>query len=127
VNIGTVRYHLFILGINHRIAVQKTGQKFVRYFPNSGTYSKDEQMIMSLLRREALRRVIETLMARPGLSNCELSHQLGLPESAMSKYMKELSSKGIIIKERASGGRLAYAIKDEYREKVAIAIKRIGD
>ena len=125
VNIGTVRYHLFILGINHRIAVQKTGQKFVRYFPNSGTYSKDEQMIMSLLRREALRRVLGILMEHPGLSNGELSDQLGLPESAMSKYMKELCSKGIILKEQASGGRLAYAIKDEYKEKVAVAMKRI--
>ena len=127
VNIGTVRYHLFILGLNHRVAIQKTGQKFVRYFPNSGTYSKDEQMILSLLRREAPRRVIEKLMESPGLSNGELSDQLGLPESAMSKYMKELCSKGIILKEQAPGGRLAYAIKDEYKEKVADAIKNIGD
>lgn len=126
-NIGTARYHLFILGINHRVAVQKTGQKFVRYFPNSGTYSRDEQMLMSLMRREALRRVLEKLMETPGLSNSELSRQLDLPESAMSKYMKELHSKGIISKEQASGGRLAYAIKAEYIEKVAFALQHVSN
>ena len=46
-NLGTVRYHIFILGLNHRIVAYQADGKHVRYFINSGTYSKEEQMIMS--------------------------------------------------------------------------------
>ncbi|HEY3422894.1 MAG TPA: PQQ-binding-like beta-propeller repeat protein, partial [Methanocellaceae archaeon] len=35
-NIGTVRYHLFILRMNHRIVEHHSDIKYVRYFTNSG-------------------------------------------------------------------------------------------
>ncbi|WP_174589704.1 winged helix-turn-helix transcriptional regulator [Methanocella conradii] len=124
-NKGTVRYHLFILGINHRIAVQRADKKFVRYFPNSNSYSEEEQMLMALLRRESIRRVMEALMKRPGLSNVELSRELDLPESAMSKHMKELCSRGIVDKRRMPGG-ISYHIKEEFRGLIARALDQSG-
>lgn len=124
-NKGTVRYHLFILGINHRIAVQRADKKFVRYFPNSSSYSEDEQMLMALLRRENIQRAMEALMKRPGLSNVELSRELDLPESAMSKYMKELCSRGIVDKRRMTGG-ISYYIKEEFRGLIARALDQSG-
>jgi predicted transcriptional regulator len=124
-NKGTVRYHLFILGLNHRIESQKADKKFVRYFPNSNSYSDEEQRLMALLRRESIRRVMEALMRRPGLSNVELSRELGMPESAMCKHMKELCSKGIVDKRSAHGG-VSYRIKEELRDPIARALNRTG-
>lgn len=125
INKGTVRYHLFILGVNHRVASQKADKKFVRYFPNSNTYTKDEQTIMSLMRREPIRKVLETLAKKPGLSNIQLSKELSLPESAMSKHMKELYVKGIVMKQPMPGGTLAYDIRDEYKGHVLKAMERM--
>jgi hypothetical protein len=61
VNIGTVRYHLFILGTNHRIVAHHTGEKFVRYFTNAGTFSDRERTIISLLRRDVTGKVLRLL------------------------------------------------------------------
>lgn len=40
-NIGTVRYHLMILSLNHRV-VAYNDNKYVRYFINSNTYRRGE-------------------------------------------------------------------------------------
>jgi len=122
-NKGTVRYHLFILSVNHRIASHKADKKFVRYFPNAGSYSKDEQQLMSLLRRDTIRRVMEALLRKPGLSNVQLSEELDVPESAMSKHMKELYTKGIVDKRRQAGG-VYYCIRDDVRGLVVKALER---
>ena len=126
INKGTVRYHLFILGVNHRIASQKADKKFVRYFPNSNTYSKDEQLIMSIMRREAMRKALKALIDRPGMSNIQLSKELNLPESAMSKHMKELCSRGIVAK-RWDSGSVSYSIKDEARGSIVKALEHMGE
>ncbi|WP_128860094.1 winged helix-turn-helix transcriptional regulator [Methanocella paludicola] len=122
-NKGTVRYHLFILSVNHRIASHKADNKFVRYFPNAGSYSKDEQQLMSLLRRDTIRRVMEALLRKPGLSNVQLSEELKVPESAMSKHMKELYTRGIVDKRRQAGG-VSYRIRDDVRCLVVKALER---
>ena len=122
-NKGTVRYHLFILSVNHRIASHKADRKFVRYFPNAGSYSKDEQQLMSLLRRDTIRRVMEALLKKPGLSNVQLSAELNVPESAMSKHMKELCTKGIVDKRQLAGG-VSYCIRDDIRNSIVKALER---
>lgn len=125
INKGTVRYHLFILSINHRITSHKADKKFVRFFPNSNSYNKDERQLMSLMRRDSIRKVMEALLRKPGLSNIELSKELHLPESAMSKHMKELYTRGIVDKSRMDGG-VSYRIKDEVRVSIVRALERIG-
>jgi len=124
INKGTVRYHLFILGINHRIASQRADKKFVRYFPNSNTYTREEQLIMSLLRRDSIRKVLSALIRKPGLSNIQLSQELNLPESAMSKHMKELCARDLVIKQWMAGS-VSYRIKDEAKSTIVKALECI--
>ena len=57
-NKGTIRYHLMILNLNHRIVTFNDDDKFVRYFINSNRYSKEEQLLISMLRRDTIKRVI---------------------------------------------------------------------
>jgi Uncharacterized protein conserved in archaea len=110
-NMGTVRYHVFILERKHKIAAFIDG-KFVRYFPNSNSYSKEEQIVISLMRREATGRVINALVSTPGLTNAELSQRLGQPDSAISKLLKELCSKDILEKSITPDNRLTYHVKE---------------
>lgn len=125
INKGTVRYHLFILSINHRITSHKADRKFVRFFPNSNSYDKGEQQLMSLMRRDSIRKVTDALLKKPGLSNVELSRELNLPESAMSKHMKELYTRGIVDKSRMDGG-VSYRIRDDVRVSIVRALERMG-
>ncbi|AFC98794.1 hypothetical protein Mtc_0019 [Methanocella conradii HZ254] len=122
-NLGTARYHVLILGINHRITSQKADNKFVRFFINSNTFSKEEQVLLSFIKREPMRKVLGLLLEKPRLTNVDLSRELDIAESTISKYIKELSSKDIITKEPLPGGRFAYSIKKEYRERVAMALE----
>jgi predicted transcriptional regulator len=121
-NIGTVRYHLFILGMNHRIVAYHTGVKYVRYFTNSGSYSRAEQSIISLVRRDVMRKILGLLIEKPGLSNMQIAHALNTPESSVSKYMKELSFEGIVMKCPTG----SYSIKAEYQPLISNALEHTG-
>ena len=122
-NLGTVRYHILILGLNHRIVSYQADGKHVRYFINSGTYSQEEQMIMSVVRRDGMRKILMTLLIKPGISNVELSSELGIQESAVSRYMKELAEKGLVVKEMAPMGTSAYFLSNDRMAHVAKAME----
>jgi predicted transcriptional regulator len=124
-NIGTVRYHLFILRMNHRIVEHHSDVKYVRYFTNSGSYSKEEQAAVSMVRREGMRKILRLLIERPGLSNMQISQALDIPESSVCRYMKELSDKRIVTKEPVYGGSYAYSIQDAQKERIAGAMERL--
>jgi predicted transcriptional regulator len=124
-NLGTARYHVLILGINHRITSQKADNKYVRFFLNSNTFSKEEQVLLSFIKREPTRKVLGMLLEKPGRTNVDLSRELNIAESTISKYIKELSSKEIIMKEPMPGGRFAYSIRKEYVERVAMALESL--
>jgi predicted transcriptional regulator len=124
-NMGTVRYHLMILGINHRITSYKADDKYVRYFTNAGSYTAEQQFIVSLIRRDGIRKVLGKLLENPGLSNLELAEELGMQDTSTMRYTKELLNKGILIKDRTQAGKLIYTIKNEYVEQVALAMDRL--
>lgn len=123
-NIGTTRYHLYILGMNHRIVTHYTGIKYVRYFTNAGSYSKEEQVAVSLVRRDVMRKILELLIEKPGQSNIQISQALDMPESSVSKYMKELSANDIVIKAPMFSGTYAFSIKDEHHQSIIRALER---
>jgi predicted transcriptional regulator len=97
--------------------------KHVRYFINSGTYTREEQQILSIMRREGMRKILGTLLNKPGLSNVQLSGELGIQESAVSRYMKELAEKGLVVKELAPMGSSSYFLANERRAHVAKAME----
>jgi predicted transcriptional regulator len=121
-NAGTVRYHLLILGLNHRVAEFRDG-KYVRYFGNSGAYSDAEREIISLVRRDRARGLLAALLERDGMSNVELSRTLDVTEPAVSGYMRELTGKGIVVRDAMPGGSVQYSIRSEYKAIVADALK----
>lgn len=125
-NVGTVRYHLLILGVNRRIISHRADAKFVRYFTNSGAYSPDEQYALSLVKREGVGRLLGLLLEKPGLSNQELSKELNMRESNVSRYMSELTGRGIVVKDTRPDGMSSFSVKNEYAENMAFAIERVN-
>jgi alpha-tubulin suppressor-like RCC1 family protein/predicted transcriptional regulator len=118
INKGTLGYHLMILGINHRIVKYDDEGKFVRYFINSNRYSKEEQALISMMRRDTIGRIIQLMHLKPGLTNAEISIVIGLADSGVSRYLNELSDKGIISKTEIMPGRYAYSLTVEASKTV---------
>jgi predicted transcriptional regulator len=123
-NVGTVRYHLLILSINHKI-VEHKDDKYLRYFTNSNSYSLAERAIISLMKREPMWRVLNVLAEKPGLSNVEISKELSISTGAASRHMNELLSKGIVDKLPQGDRGYAYSIKGDYKEYVTRVMDRL--
>lgn len=124
-NLGTLRYHMFILGMNHRVVSYMADDKHVRYFTNSNTFTKEEQLVISLMKREGVRRILNMLHEKPGLSNSELSSSLSMQDSAISRYMKELMDHGIVEKSQTQEGKTVFSIKDEHRGRITSTARQV--
>lgn len=127
INLGTVRYHMLILGINRKISAFQADDKHVRYFPASSSYSTEDRLVISLARRNGMKRVLALLIEKEGLSNADLSRELNLKESAVSRYMKQLTSRGIVERQPGQGGSLAYSIPLQHRDRVIKVINEEKD
>jgi predicted transcriptional regulator len=123
INMGTIRYHVFILGMNHKITSYKTDGKYIRYFTNSNSYSREDQLILSIMRRDAIGKVLRLLLDNPCMTNAEISRKLNINESVVNRSIKELSEKGIITRE-PSGKKCL--LDDVQREHINMAIKHIN-
>ena len=126
INVGTVRYHLLILSLNHKISTFDDGDKFVRYFRNSKTYSDDEMLIISLARRVNVRRLMVFIADSQGLPNAEIAKQLDIPESAVSKQMRILAARDVVVKAANTGEKQAYHINDRFLPIIKSQVKVIG-
>lgn len=123
-NLGTLRYHLFILGANHKV-VAHGDDKYRRYFPNSCNYTGPERDLLSLMRREPVRRTLEVLMENPGISGRGLSKKLNLSTTVTHKHVTLLVERGIVARILQIDRSYAYAIKDEYRQLVLKLAERL--
>lgn len=111
--------------MNHRIVTCLADGKHVRYFTNSNTYSKQEQLLISLMKRNGMKKILGALSEKPSLTNIELSRTLDIQESSASRYMRELIERGIAIKKPGADGASAYALNEELREAIAILVRRV--
>lgn len=125
-NIGTTRYHLMILSLNHILVPYQDGTSHIRYFTNSGIYSGDQMKIISVLRREPTSRLLGALAGQSGMTNASISLASGLPYSDVNRYLKELISKGIVVQEPAGKDKHQYRIAPGHEEFVVKNIQRYG-
>jgi hypothetical protein len=109
-NIGTLRYHLMILGLNHRVVSYQDGARLVRYFVNNGTYSPEQMEVISLLKRNPTSKLLSALAGNTGMTGAMISTVSGLPYCEVNKYLKELVAKGVVVKESLSAERYQYRI-----------------
>jgi predicted transcriptional regulator len=100
--------------------------RHVRYFQNSNTFSKDEQFIVSQLKREGVKKILMLLIEKPGMNNVELSRNMGIQESATSRYMKNLQEQSLIKKKPTSDGTSGFFINDMYKQTIIGMIDRMN-
>ena len=117
-NMGTLRYHLFVLTMNHKIATHKDSGKFMRYFKNSGAYTQAEKDLLSLVRRRPLQKILFVLIERPERSCSDLAGELGISVTAVSRHVTELADKGIVEKQPSAERGFVYSVRREHRDMI---------
>jgi predicted transcriptional regulator len=123
-NIGTLRYHLMILALNHRVIPYNDGPRLVRYFENKGTYTPDQMMVLSLLKRDPTSRLLGAMSGNDAMTGSQISADSGLSYSDINRYFKELVAKGVVIKESTGVDRYQYSISPEYKGYIAKNLRR---
>jgi DNA-binding transcriptional ArsR family regulator len=122
INIGTARYHLMILTLNHLVAPYNDGPRRIRYFSNNGAYDEKSMKAMALLKREPTSKIIGALLGNPGIANSGISAISGLAYSDVNRYLKELTTKGVVIRVPTGNEKYGYRIAPEMLESISGAI-----
>jgi len=123
INSGIVYYHLLILTLKHQATTYTDSIKNARYFPNSATYPDDKKMIISMLRRDDVRKVLESVLDSPGIHITDLADALGMQENSVSCLMRNMSTKGVVTRITKNGERPAYRISDRLEPVVRSCIR----
>ncbi|HMK46590.1 MAG TPA: winged helix-turn-helix transcriptional regulator [Methanocella sp.] len=117
-NIGTVRYHLLVLSLNHELIVHRDSQKYTRYFRSSAHHTSVERSLVALIRREPIRKTLQAILERPGVSSTELSRALGLSATATHRHVGLLVERGIVDRTPTRYHGFSYQVNDGYRPQV---------
>lgn len=111
-NRGTVRYHVDLLETEHMIVSHKVNGKR-RYFQNGSTYEEKEMTIITVLRDNMNRQIIQEILNSERINNGILAKTMGISTPSMSWHMKRLVEQGIVRADK--DGRCAtYSINPDY-------------
>lgn len=99
VKMGTLRYHLNMLRLTHKIAVSGDAAT-VRFYENNGTYSMEEQQVHKHLRNATTLKILSVLLDRPAATRQDLADAAGVTGPSVSWHMKRLEEDRIVIPRR---------------------------
>ena len=123
INENTMRYHLVKLVESGRVTyLVKPG--VIRYFPNQGSYSPAEQVLIHYLWSDTPRAILLLLRSAPGLTRQQISDTLGITGPSVTRHMEHLIDDGI-IENRSSGRSNHYYLAKEPREMFLPMLSRI--
>lgn len=86
----------------------------------------DLTLILSLMKREGISKMLALMAKKPGLSIQELSAELHMRKDAVSRYLRELASDGVIVQSRRKGAQ-QYDIKNEIDMRIVRALDYIRE
>ncbi len=110
--LSTVRYHIAFLE-RQQVVISRREGNTKAYFIN-GKVSREDRRITPLLQQKRFRDIVMLLLMRPGLGNSEITEELGLKPSTLSKYMSIIEDRGVVRSE-SEGREKRYKVVDERR------------
>lgn len=113
--IGSLQYHLDILGKFNFIKTKKKG-KFVRYFPFAFEENVEEEQLLALLRDENIKKIALVLLTKRNVTNKRLAKLLELSPSTVSFHLKKFEESGL-IKKQQFGRKIFFELTDKKKIK----------
>lgn len=95
--LGTTLYHLDHLETRGLVGSRRDG-RYKRYFESLGM-GRREKDVLSLLRHDAPRRIVQALLARGASTQRELCEAVGLSRSTLSFHVNVLVDRGLARRE----------------------------
>lgn len=93
-SIGLAEFHLGVLKKAGLISFIRDG-RYKRFF-ESKKFSQKEMKIISLLRHDTTRSIIETMLGGKKISHGKLAHQLSITSQGLTWQMNRLKNEGVI-------------------------------
>lgn len=121
--LSTIRYHCGILERSHLIRVVDE-KGFKRFFKNGGTYSRDEQDLISCLRSQTASEILKIILMRPEISRQEIADTIGKSGPSITWHMQRLEEKGL-LSVRKEGRSVRYMINDQATHLLAQTAIRV--
>lgn len=109
---GTLRHHLDYLEKMEMAVTRRVDNLKVYFAP--GELRGDDKKLSSLLQQKRFRDIIILVLANPGLNCTDVSRELSLKLSTLSKYINILEERDVLKKER-EGRKKVLRVTDERR------------
>jgi DNA-binding transcriptional ArsR family regulator len=109
--IGTAEFHLGVLKKAGLISFFRDG-KYKRFFVTK-KFSLSEMKLISLLRHETLRKILERITDKTTVSHHELASQLSITSQGLTWQMNRLRAEGI-VQENTDGIKVTYSLNEVY-------------
>lgn len=97
INIGTVYHHLWMLRARRKVFFESRG-KFVRVYEGNlaSSEKKIDRAVYAYAQNDISKRLLKTMLERPGVNNMALTEVVGLDKSTISWYMQRFQKDGIV-------------------------------
>jgi len=125
ISMGTLRYHLNMLRLTHKITINEDVAS-VRFYENNGTYSPAEQQVFKHLRNETTRKILAILIDKPAATRAELASEIGITGPSITWHMKRLEGDNI-ISTRRDGRTIVYEIPAPIAGYLSREIRSLAD
>ena len=96
---GTVVYHLSKLE-NSRLVTPRNAHNRKCYFAITADLDAEARTAVAAMSTDKTRTIVETVRARPGISQKELSQELGISQALASWHVKRLVESGVLTTQR---------------------------
>lgn len=96
-----------------------------RFFPIGKRLHKRERVVLGFVNKPRPRRILETLLANPGIRHGELADAVGLPAPTLTYYMKQIVAEDL-VKVRKKGASRMYTVKNPAVVQKALDRTRTG-
>ena len=90
----------------------------VHYFVADSSYSAEEEILITVLRNESLRRIITEIYLNQGACNEEIAEDVGLSGATVYEHLRYLKDLGVVIAER-DGRCVRYTLAESYSRILA--------
>lgn len=123
-NKGTVEYHLKKLKAQNKI-ISYNGDGKLRFFLNSNTYGKDDQVVIAALGNDMRRKILFGIFSNQYTNNKSLAENIGVSASTISYHISHLKKEGI-VKSDDNGKHKNYSIDSGYLGTLTKYMDNIG-
>ena len=99
-NMGTVKYHVFMLESQGKISLKKIGG-FIMLFNSSHASSDLDKAVLAYVKNDTSKSILYAIMEEPGVTNKKLSEKFGLDKSSVHWHIDRFINDRLVNFEQA--------------------------